>query len=397
MATEVQIAETPDKIDTLDFISEEDPKVAEETALVKPDAEEAAIEEPEEDVELSEPEVKDDELNFEPFKISAVKEKYPNLFKDFPNLKNQIYRSERYEEIFPTIADAESAKDEIATLESARAQLYNGDIYDILKSVRDNEVESFNRVVDNILPTIDKIDRGAYLHIVGNIGKFFIQRMLNERNRFGAESEQGKALNNAALVLNQFLFGVSEAQQPTNLAKPISEDQKKISQREQELIRQRFEEVKSDLLGRIDNTILATINKYIDPKESMTPYVRQKAVDDCKNLLDKSMMSDDRFRANVDRLWQRLIETNFSKEAQEAIKTAGFGKAKSLLGDIIKKVRNDALSGMRVKSAQKQSSDLEEDKPRKSRVNPATSNSRPNEDGPKRGESTKAWLDRTLG
>src|SRR6266404_1233667 len=44
--------------------------------------------------------------------LKAIKEKYPNLFKDFPQLRDGYFRELQYTAIFPTIEDAKEAFDD---------------------------------------------------------------------------------------------------------------------------------------------------------------------------------------------------------------------------------------------------------------------------------------------
>ena len=378
-------------VDTLDFVNQqlENAPPEPETALTEP---ESTTEVPE--VELEEtPEIKEDEISFEAFKRSDVVKKYPTLFKEFPDLDKKIYKGEKYEEIFPTLKDANEAKDRAETLESAEQLLFAGDITDILKSVRNQDEEAFKRIVDNFPKTIESLDKSIYLQLLGNAGRFFIKNMLGEAQRFGQQTEQYKALVGSATILNQFLFGNSQFQDIAPISKPVTDADNRVSQREAQLVEQRFVEVRDDLIERADNAITATINKYIDPKESMTPYIRSKAVDDVKKQLDSQIGSDDRFKNNLDRLWQDLIAKDFNKGAQEAIKSAYFNKAKTLLFEIIKKVRGEALSGRAV--AKKDVAPVDDEPVVQRRANTAAP--KRGQDERKKGESTSDYLNRMLG
>lgn len=378
-------------VDTLDFVNQqlENAPPEPETALTEP---ESTTEVPE--VELEEtPEIKEDEISFEAFKRSDVVKKYPTLFKEFPDLDKKIYKGEKYEEIFPTLKDANEAKDRAETLESAEQLLFAGDITDILKSVRNQDEEAFKRIVDNFPKTIESLDKSIYLQLLGNAGRFFIKNMLGEAQRFGQQTDQYKALVGSATILNQFLFGNSQFQDIAPISKPVTDADNRVSQREAQLVEQRFVEVRDDLIERADNAITATINKYIDPKESMTPYIRSKAVDDVKKQLDSQIGSDDRFKNNLDRLWQDLIAKDFNKGAQEAIKSAYFNKAKTLLFEIIKKVRGEALSGRAV--AKKDVAPVDDEPVVQRRANTAAP--KRGQDERKKGESTSDYLNRMLG
>lgn len=348
----------------------------------------------------------EDELKVEDeddFRPSLTKKEivaaYPDIFKKFPQLERSIYRDRQFSELFPTIADAKIAIERASTLDNAEAGLFRGEINDILESVKSQDKEAFLRIVDNFLPTIDKLDRGAYLHILGNVGKGFIKSLVAEAGRFGKETEQGKTLNDTGLVLHQFLFGNSEWKEPTSLAKPISEDDKKVNNREQELIKQRFIDVQSDLNERATNAVKATIIQYIDPKESMSEYVKSKAIDDCGSQLTEQISTDKSFLTRMDALWKAAMDSNFNKASLDKIKSTYFAKAQTLLPEIIKGVRVKALAGMGKNQPKRAVSEVEDNPRSTARKENGRSNTNKSgqDDGPKRRESTRDFLNRTLG
>jgi hypothetical protein len=400
MPPEMTINEAP-VIDTLKFIEQDDPgdpnaeKPSEELERVEPSAE------PDKELEIEgdKQEELTDEIDIRP----ALTKKdllaaYPDILKKFPQLERTIYRERQFSELFPTINDAKQIIERAETLDNAESQLMSGDVSAILDSVRQNDREAFLRIVDNFLPTIDKLDRGTYLHLVGNLGKQFIKQMSAEATRFGKDSNQGKLLSQTAIVMHQMLFGNSEWSEPTPLAKPISEEQKKNNEREKEIMQNRFVEVQSDLNDRVTNAIKATVMQYIDPKESMSPYVRDKAIDDVGIKLQNLIDSDEQFKNKLDALWEQVFQSNFSRASQEKVKAAFFAKAQVHLPDIIKSVRAAALAGMGRQVSRAKPD--KEDNPRATPQNngrSTTNKSGSNDDQPRRRESTKDYLNRVLG
>ena len=64
--------------------------------------------------------------------------------------------------------------------------------------------EAFNKIADNYLPALRKVDQKAYYHVLGNVIKDTIVTMVREGRALG---DQGAPLQAAANVLNQFVFG----------------------------------------------------------------------------------------------------------------------------------------------------------------------------------------------
>lgn len=327
---------------------------------------------PAEDEEDSEGETEDDELAeieaeleepseeqlelVTPVRRREILKKYPQLFKDFPYLEKAYYREQQFTEIFPTIEDAKAAGEKGEVLDRFEKDLMSGNAETVLKAVQQTNPKAFMKMVDDYLPTLSRVDEKAYFHVLGNVTKHTIIAMVNEARRLGVgqgndgQPLPGTALQQAAHLVNQFVFGSSEFQPPTNLSREDKPEdnsrEKQISEREQGFIRQQFESARGDLNTRVNNTLRNTIDANIDPKSSMSDYVRKNASRDALDSLETLINQDGRFKTLVDKLWEKAFESNFSRESVDRIRSAYVSKAKTLLPSVIKKARNEALRGM---------------------------------------------------
>src|SRR5215203_3084960 len=291
------------------------------------DSDEEDTEHQEEDAEVDELAELEDELNppteeqlelVTPVRRREILKKYPSLFKEFPYLEKAYYREQQFTEIVPTIADAKMAVEKAQTLDNFEQDIMKGNTEVILKSVKESNPNAFAKIVDDYLPTLAKVDEKAYYHVLGNVTKQTIIAMVGEAKRLGVgEGQNGVALQNAALLLNQFIFGSSEFKPPTQLAtdKVVDGKDKEISEREQKIIRTQFDNARNDLNTRVNNTLKNTIDANIDPKNSMSDYVRRNASRDAMETLESLIVKDTRFKTIVDKLWEGVYKDNFSKES----------------------------------------------------------------------------------
>jgi hypothetical protein len=343
------------------------PKEGKDDDKIIAKGDESEEEEPDElellEEELEEP--SDDQLELvTPVRRREILAKYPQLFKDFPYLEKAYYREQQYTELLPTIEDAKTAVEKSNILDGFERDVMNGNIGTILKSIKDTNENAFYRIVDGYLSTLNAVDEKAYLHILGNVAKHTIMTMIQESRRLGVGTEkepgQGMALQQGAHILNQFVFGSSEWKPPTNLSRDEKPEdntrEKQLSEREQGFIRQQFETARGELNSRVNNTLRNTIEANIDPKQSMTEYIRKTASREALDTLERLINQDTRFKSLIDKLWESVFKSNFSREATERIKSAYVSKAKTLLPSVIKKARNEALRGMgkRVKDGDEQ-------------------------------------------
>lgn len=306
--------------------------------------------------ELEEPTEEQLEL-VTPVRRRDILSKYPQLFKDFPYLEKAYYREQQFTELLPTIEDAKQAVQARDILNNFEKDLMGGNSETILKAVKAENPAAFDKMADNYMLTLRKVDENAYFHVLGNITKHTIAAMVQE-----ARNSKNEELQNAALLLNQFVFGSSTYSPPTDLAKPEKDGDKakdnNISEREQKFISQQIESTRGDLNTRVNNTLRNTIQAHIDPKESMTPYVRRNAERDAMEQLTSLVSRDSRFKVLVDKLWEKAYKDGFTTESKDRIKSAYLSKARTLLPSVIKKARNEALRGIGKRVKEDDDSDI---------------------------------------
>lgn len=292
----------------------------------------------------------DDEKPFElivPVAKKKILAKYPNLFKDFPYLEKAYFDDQKYKEILPTIEDAQEALEKANALDAFEQELRAGSIEGLLSTLQNSDKAAFAKLVDNYLPHLAKVNQAAFNLIVANFTKQCIMAMIQE-----GKASNNEDLQKAALILNQFAFGSSTFTPPRGFSNNNGnqEQENKIQQERMEFVKERFNIVREDLNTKVQNSLKATINSHIDPKNSMTDYVKKNAVREAMETLDKVIAADSQFKAILDKLWDQAFKQNFSADSVGKIRSAYLAKSRTVLGAVILKTRNEALKGLSKKS-----------------------------------------------
>lgn len=288
--------------------------------------------------ELAEP--TDEQLEITtPVRRSEILAKYPKLFKEFPYLEKAYYREQQYTKHFPTPGDAEEALQKVETLNRFEKDLNEANTEPILQSVKTVNPKAFNKLVDEYLPTLAKVDSDAYHHVIGNVIKHTIAAMVSTKN---------ETLMSAAQILNQYVFATDRYTPPSRLSREDTADPRinELQQKQEAFNKQRLDSTTNELNTRINSVYKSTIEAHIDPKNSMSEYIKKNAIKDTQEMLTNLISKDGRFKSLVDKLWEKAIEQDFSKESTDRIRRAYISKAQTLLPSVIKKARNDALKGM---------------------------------------------------
>lgn len=281
-----------------------------------------------------------------PVRRSEILKAYPDLFKKFPALERSYYRDQQFSEILPTLEDAKEAVAKAEILDKFETDLFEGKTELMLKSVKDNDPNAFNKITDNYLSALANVDKTAYHHVISNITKHTIQTMLDEAG--GMDEENGTKLKIAAQILNQFVFGSSKFTAPTKLSTdtPKDENKDKLENERKEFLQTKLDDAVEGLNTKVNNSVKSTIEGYIDPKNTMTDFVKKHAVKEALDEVSQLIEKDTRFKSIIDRLWKKASENNFRKDLVDDIRNAYMSRAKTVLPTVIKTARNNALKGM---------------------------------------------------
>lgn len=326
--------------DNIDLNDDEDDEDKEDKINLKEKSGEA-----DEDIEITAP----------PKKQELLKA-FPDLFTKFPWFEKMLFRDRQYSEMFGSVDDAKEAIDKVNGYEAFERDLIEGNTEKVLKSVKDLDPKAWDKIVDNYLPTLLKIDREAYIDVVSNIGKGFIKRIFEQ-----GKTNNDEELQTLAAGLNKWLFGNTTLEP----IKQRSKEQPKDNELEQErksFNQERLATAQGELGSKIENVLKSTISEYIDPKDEMSAYVKKNAIRDCLNELHNTISRDPAFVKGLNKLWETAFSDKFSQNSLGRIRATYLGRSKRELGPIIKRVRAEAQKEV---SSKKKEEDKEEESPRR--------------------------------
>lgn len=324
-----------------------EPKKKEEDVEEQSDDEDDDAKEDDEDDELKDIEEelegpKEEQLELvTPVRRKEILAKYPKLFQDFPYLERAYYREQQFTEIYPTIDDAKVANEKATNLDRFEREIMGGNTESVLKAVKSENENAFHQVVDNYMQALYNTDQQAYYHVIGNINKFTIQQMVTEGRKLNNEP-----LQQAAAILQQFIFGSADWTPPSRLSKNQNPESQQINNERTQFAQERYNIARTDLVTRLENVLTSTIEQNIDKQGSMTTYVKKAACSDAMQTLQKLINKDGRFQSLQGKLWEAAASDNFSKASMDRIKSAFTTKARQLLPTVLKKARTEALKGL---------------------------------------------------
>lgn len=283
--------------------------------------------------------------------------KYPNLYKDFPALQKAVYREEQYAEVFPTLDDARNARDEVNNFRQLEGSLLKGSSEVLLKNLKQNAPDAFNKINDSYLETLSQVDEKAYRSIIDKVVKGTLHNVLVYAKNKGNENGE-----KAAQIIHDLIYGTTNVTVPEKVEPKEDKDKRELEEQRAKFQQEKIVYAVNDVSDRAKNLIKAAIDKHIDPKEQMSTYVRSKAADDAYREVEQLIIGDRKFRAHLDKLWANAIAEAGNGPITEAskltIRNAIISRARQTLPRTITNIRGNALKGTRRREQEKDEAPL---------------------------------------
>lgn len=404
--------DTDDKKDELDlsFLGDDkDEDTDEDEETDKEDKSDTETDEEDEEVkELKLDEEKDeDELELSNIpKMRDIKAAYPDILKKFPALKHIFYREQAFAEVFPTVKDAKSAKESIEQFNNFQSELLNGNIENVLKTVKNTNPKAFEKIAGNFLDTLTKIDTNSHLHTTVQVTK----AVLNHINKAAKQNLQrnpndkyAEQLEIASELIHEALYNTKEVSEYKTVATKDEEnpEEAKLKTERENFEKTRYSTAFSTVSSKINNILTNAVAKEIDTRNILTPYVKSNLIKDVMAECDRQLISDNRFKGLIDKLWLNARNNNYSDESLNKIQTAIKEKARTILPGIMRAKKGEALKGSSVRREKSKDNDRELSRnttsDRTAREKTTLSRRTNEDDKPKSNESALDYLNRKLG
>lgn len=294
-------------------------------------------EEPEEESEEAEEESEEEEQEVPKYQrpiFKEIKEKYPNFFKDFPDMREVYFREGKFSTIFPTVEDAEEALNKASVFDSLAQDLSSGSLNSLFDTLEQGGKDLLHKVVDNFLPAVYQRSPEAYFNTVGPIIGEFIKSIYDEGQRTGDDNLKAVALHAA-----KYGFGTTDLNEIGLKRRPVDptliEEKKKLETEKQRLELQRYQEVYGQVAEKAQKILLTEISKRIPVSDA---YKRSAAIRDVFEKVNEVLSSDPRHVRLMNTLWVKARNSGYSFESRSKLISTLIGRAKQVMPGIVKEI-----------------------------------------------------------
>jgi hypothetical protein len=294
--------------------------------------------------------------------FDAIKAKYPDLFKDFPSLRDMYFREQEFNKVFTSVEEAKEASENDQAFRTLRNTVYSGDSKPLLNAIKETDPAAFKSYASNLLPALQEISPEAHWHAVVPTLEAVIHNMVAEGKRSGDENMQ-----NAAAYVSKFLFNTPDvAEGKASFIEKKTVDPQLAAEREK-FENERFSSFDVDVRTEIFSSLKNLIEDNLDPDGVMTPFIRNTIISETMAQVGKQLMADRSHLSYMDRLWEKAKAEGLTSDSKAKIKSAYLARVKQLVPGVRAKLVSEAI-GTSAKVSEKNKAKIESIESRKDKT-----------------------------
>jgi len=312
------------------------------------DEDEEEEDEDEDEEEEEEPEGEEDKVKEPPVEgrptYQELKKADPELFKKVPGLKDIFFREQAFSETFASVEEAKAAASKAEDFDIIEATLVNGDMSLVLKELAANSPQSVPQLVDNFLPTLQRLSKDLYVRATMPVLEDLIRLAYNDGKRLN-----DKNLMYAAGHIAKHVFGEPRIPEPRNTNTGPHPAEVQLREERSRHFNERYGQFNYDVTTESYSRLERIADKGInDPDGKLNGFTRKAILKDTLSELDQQLAQDQQLSQTLRQLWRRATVGGFTQEHREAILNAHLSRAKQLLPGIRNRMVAEAL-GQRVR------------------------------------------------
>ena len=306
------------------------------------ESEEESEDEEEDDSDKEEDEDKEDDIELSRVSLTDIKGKYPNFFKDFPDLKHAFFREQQFTEVFPTIEDARKAAEAQVAYEEMTDAVTEGNAQHFLSELRNENPEALEKFANNFLPALQETSKDLYFATIGPTVRHFVRQVFVH-----GENEKDDNVKNAAKIVHKLIFGggyddVERGGNELNITRTNNKDSS-VEEDKKKYFAGKYQSLYTDVGNSCHTELEKQINKGLSDLDKGQKGLARLITNEVKNKVLAEMDKDSAYLSRMQNLWKREQRMGFQGQLKNSFLTVFMSKAKTLIPKIRAEVRKEAL------------------------------------------------------
>jgi hypothetical protein len=268
----------------------------------------------------------------------ALKESYPKIFKEFPELKDVIFQNREYNKIFGSVEDATEAREKAAILDDISATTLRGDPTELIAALEKTERGKTEEFTINLLTDIRRNNSDMYYRITDPVIASALKAAESHASRSG-----DKNLLLATKYLSNFVFGAQEIPAFNGTKRKEMDPERIKFEREREAEQNaRYQEHQKTIYDYTEKKLDEMIREGLDPDNVYNNFVKEALADKVMSRIGQTLKADKAFQGQMSALWKKAHKEGFTRESKQRIAQTYLSKAKRIMPAIRSKIRGEA-------------------------------------------------------
>lgn len=272
-----------------------------------------------------------------------IEKKYPDFFKDFPEVRADLAQKREFSKLFASVDAAKEVIDEIGGFRALEASLFQGKTPDgkpgvehFVASMMKTDIKATERFAAQILPSLFKVNQGLFMKAWLPAARQLVRQM----------HEDGKASKNvnlerSAIHAAAYLFGKPEIPEEEKIEpEKIDPEKERLDRERAEFAATKYEEFSSSVYDAaerfLDKEILESI-----PEDEFTPVIREKIAEDIFKKANAIVLEDADHKSKMTNLWNRAVAQNYKGDFKKELVTTYVREMRRYLDGVRRNVLAD--------------------------------------------------------
>lgn len=281
--------------------------------------------------------------------IKQIKGKYPNFFKDFPDMRHMLFREGEYSTLFPTVDDAKDASAKAGDFERFSELLTSGkqeDFGSFLKGISEAGDEQITSMAANFLPALYGQSQDLYYRVTSPIAEAFIRNAHKAGVKNNNENLINAALQLANWAFEDTAYATGEKRSPPIVpAKEEGKKDEKYEQEKKDFYASKFNDTRSFINTSAESRLTTEIKKGLDPARVFNGFTTAAMLKEIMAEVGQALESDASHMKTMNSLWKQATKAGFAGNWKDRILTTYLSRARAVMPAIRNKVRAKALEG----------------------------------------------------
>lgn len=286
--------------------------------------------------------------------LKEIKAKYPNLLKEFPDVRAALYRDQQYADLVGSPKEAQDLVARADVLARVEKDLIgDGDPVELLKTIQAENKESYKSVVFRTLTYVQDTDKDLYYELASLPLKQILRAAYREGN--GDKTDLGRA----AAYIHKYFFNDTDFNKKAEIesgvkAKEKSKEQVEYENRIKTIDEREYTTFKTSVDTTYVNRMSNIIREKLDKDERINDYMKKNIISDILTEIRDQLNGDKSYLAKMSSLFKQAQANGYTGDFKSRILTAALARAKSLTPAIRAKVVSEALGKGKVREEKKE-------------------------------------------